>query len=120
MKEKILQYINETRQGYGTDDNYWNRRIVEIMDSIGYFNRAIEVEERIKGACDIVLKSFLLLDAELRHRDVRSDIEGLLNLRIDENKKIEELIELINKVGSNKSEEIAREIVSKMYITNHV
>ena len=32
----------------------------------------------------------------------------------------EELIELINKVGSNKSEEIAREIVSKMYITNHV
>lgn len=42
MKEKILQYINETRQGYGTDDNYWSRRIVEIMDSIGYFNRAID------------------------------------------------------------------------------
>lgn len=69
----------------------------------------------IETACDVVLGSFILLYEVLKETGENRDIEQALSV-----KTVGELEELIRKCSSLEPHQLAREIVSRMYITNHV
>lgn len=74
----------------------------------------------IETACDVVLGSFILLYEVLKETGENRDIEQALSVKINKEKTVGELEELIRKCPSLEPHQLAREIVSRMYITNHV
>ncbi len=56
----------------------------------------------------------------LKETGENRDIEQALSVKINKEKTVGELEELIRKCSSLEPHQLAREIVSRMYITNHV
>lgn len=120
MKEKILSYINREKELYEGEKLCLSKCVNEINARIDIFTYATENEEMIETACDVVLGSFILLYEVLKETGENRDIEQALSVKINKEKTVGELEELIRKCSSLEPHQLAREIVSKMYITNHV